>query len=144
MESSAVVRLALLFGSTWVVNAVVFSAVLSMIFLANLWCSAGPRPRFRLLARAPAFVLELRVPGRRSRSAPRPACAARLLLGLPVFFAALCFSHLFARERVTGYPLGVNLVGAMGGGLLEYASMALACGGVADRAGGLRAGVARH
>jgi len=36
MESAAIVRLALLFGSTWVVNVIVFSAVLIMIFLANL------------------------------------------------------------------------------------------------------------
>jgi hypothetical protein len=50
--------------------------------------------------------------------------AAALLIGVPVFCAALCFSHLFKREPVTGYPLGVNLVGAMAGGLLEYVSMA--------------------
>ena len=49
---------------------------------------------------------------------------AAVLVGLPVFAAALCFSHLFRGEPVTGYPLGVNLVGAMAGGLIEYSSMA--------------------
>ncbi len=37
IETKAVVHLALLFGSTWVVNSVVFLAVLVMILLANLY-----------------------------------------------------------------------------------------------------------
>ena len=48
-----------------------------------------------------------------------------LLVGLPVFFAAVCFSRLFREQKVTGYALGINLVGAMGGGLVEYLSMLL-------------------
>lgn len=48
-----------------------------------------------------------------------------LLIGLSVYFAAVCFSRLFARQKITGYPLGINLIGAMGGGLIEYVSMAL-------------------
>ncbi len=46
-----------------------------------------------------------------------------LLIGTPVFFAAACFSRLFAKEESTGYPLGMNLVGVMCGGLFEYVSM---------------------
>src|SRR4030095_13859714 len=37
VETKAVVTMALLFGSTWVVNSVVFFAVLVMILLANRW-----------------------------------------------------------------------------------------------------------
>src|SRR5678816_3416466 len=37
IETKAVVTMALLFGSTWVVNSVVFFAVLVMILLANYW-----------------------------------------------------------------------------------------------------------
>ncbi|HKO62194.1 MAG TPA: hypothetical protein VJV03_13610, partial [Pyrinomonadaceae bacterium] len=37
VETKAVVTMALLFGSTWVVNSVVFLAVLMMILVANLW-----------------------------------------------------------------------------------------------------------
>jgi hypothetical protein len=46
-----------------------------------------------------------------------------MLIGLPIFFAAVCFSRLFAVEKITGYPLGLNLIGAMAGGLVEYISM---------------------
>ena len=37
VETKAVVAMALLFGSTWVVNSVVFFAVLVMILGANWW-----------------------------------------------------------------------------------------------------------
>src|SRR5207302_3077212 len=44
LESKGVVHMALLFGSTWVVNSFVFAAVLVMILLANLFVLAV-RPR---------------------------------------------------------------------------------------------------
>ena len=37
IETKAVVQMALLFGSTWIVNSIVFCAVLSMILVANLF-----------------------------------------------------------------------------------------------------------
>ena len=46
-----------------------------------------------------------------------------LLIGVPVFFAAVCFSHIFKKQSITGYPLGINLIGAMAGGIIEYVSM---------------------
>ena len=128
MESSAVVRLALLFGSTWLVNAVVFSSVLLTIFLANALVLGRRAPSLSLawagLVVALAVNYVFPVSSLFAVGAAGRAAAAGLLIGVPVFCAALCFSHLFAREPVTGYPLGVNLVGAMAGGLLEYVSMA--------------------
>src|SRR5258708_2430460 len=50
-------------------------------------------------------------------------CGAVLLMGGPIFCAGVCFSTLFSRQPQTGYALGINLIGAMGGGLLEYFSM---------------------
>jgi len=54
-----------------------------------------------------------------------PAVLCGLLIGIPVFCASVCFSRLFGVEPTTGFALGVNLVGAMAGGLVEYASMIL-------------------
>jgi SAM-dependent methyltransferase len=128
VESTAIVRLALLFGSTWVVNAVVFSSVLATIFLANLVVLKGRAPAlgacWAMLFGAVAVNYLVPVSRLFSLSVGERAFVAGSLVGLPVFAAALCFSHLFRREPVTGYPLGLNLVGAMAGGLLEYASMA--------------------
>ncbi len=127
MESAAIVRLALLFGSTWTVNAVVFAAVLFMIFVANASVLKGFAPSLKaawvglFLAVLvnwifpPSLLLEL--------GAPLRALACGVLIGLPVYFAAICFSRLFATEATTGYALGLNLVGAMAGGLIEYVSM---------------------
>lgn len=129
MEASAVVRLALLFGSTWWVNALVFAACLLTVFAANytvlrrsapplgwawagLFVSIGVNYAFPL-----PVLLELATPLRAL------ACAA--LVGLPVYCASVCFSRLFAAEPTTGYPLGINLIGAMAGGLVEYSSMAI-------------------
>lgn len=127
VESTAIVRLALLFGSTWIVNVVVFSAVLLTIFLANLTVLRGRAPAlatcWKLLFAG--LLLNFAFPVSTLFSMPIVwrAAASALLVGFPVFAAALCFSHLFRREPITGYALGVNLVGAMAGGLLEYASM---------------------
>jgi len=127
MESAAVVRFALLFGSTWVVNAVVFTSVLATIFVANLVVLRGRAPALNVsfallwLAVLANYVFPLNIlfaTGPLAR-----AVVSGLLVGSPVFFAGLCFSGLFGAQKVTGYPLGMNLVGAMGGGVLEYASM---------------------
>lgn len=129
MESAAVVRLALLFGSTWVVNAVVFSAVLGMVALGNYAVQRGRvpglQPTMLLLLSAvalnylfsPALLVGLPAAARLA------ACA--ILIGAPVFFAAVCFSLLFARQPATGLALGFNLIGAMAGGFAEYLSMLL-------------------
>ena len=45
IETKAVVQMALLFGSTWMVNSVVFFAVLVMILVANLFVLASATPR---------------------------------------------------------------------------------------------------
>jgi SAM-dependent methyltransferase len=127
MESAAVVRFALLFGSTWVVNAVVFSSVLAMIFVANLVVQRGRAPAIGVsfvllwLAVLANYFFPLDVLF--ATGALTRAVVSGLLVGSPVFFAGLCFSGLFRAQKTTGYPLGMNLVGAMGGGVLEYASM---------------------
>src|SRR5262249_44977416 len=44
LESTAIVRLALLFGNTWTVHTAVFSSALSTMFLANWMVQAGRVP----------------------------------------------------------------------------------------------------
>lgn len=127
MEASAIVRMALLFGSTWLVSTIVFAAVLATIFLAN-WSvlrEAAPSLRISWAGLAVFIAVNFFFPLQilLGWSPAARVAAAAVLIGAPVYFASVCFSRLFAREPVTGYPLGVNLVGAMAGGLLEYASM---------------------
>jgi hypothetical protein len=42
----------------------------------------------------------------------------------------VCFSRLFAEEEDAGRALGINLVGAMNGGGIEYVSMVVGMRGV--------------
>jgi len=129
IETKAVVSMALLFGSTWLVNSVVFFAVLVMILIANLWTLrlqprklwpyyAGlliglllnvvvPLDYFLGLARVPQVVL---------------AC---LLVFAPVFFAGVIFVASFKRTASPDRAFGFNIAGAMLGGLAEYSSMLL-------------------
>jgi hypothetical protein len=127
MEAAAVVRLALLFGSTWTVNAVVFSSVLLMIFVANLLVVRGFAPSLRAawagVVAGAALNYFVELPRLFDLPWGLQLLASGLLIGVPVFFAAVCFSRLFAREKSTGYALGINLVGAMAGGFIEYLSM---------------------
>jgi spermidine synthase len=129
MEASAIVRLALLFGSTWWVNALVFASCLLTVFAANYtvlrriapplgWAWIG---LFASIAANYAFPLPLLF----ELATPLRALVCAVGVGLPVYCASVCFSRLFAAEPTTGYPLGVNLIGAMAGGLVEYSSMAL-------------------
>lgn len=129
LESNAIVRLSLVFGNTWVVNAVVFSAVLLTIFLANLLVirKYAP-PLFGAWIGLVAFVLInyfVDVSWLFYVSVFWRVGACALLIGLPVFFAATCFSRLFESQVTTGYALGINLIGAMLGGMVEYVSMAI-------------------
>jgi SAM-dependent methyltransferase len=127
LEAAAIVRLTLAFGTTWIVSAIVFFTALLMIFLSNLLVM---RLRKSLLRWAWAGVLiflaiNYLLPTQWLLSAGTPLriLLSILLIGSPVFCAGLWFSSLFATQAYTGYALGINLIGAMIGGLLEYASM---------------------
>ncbi len=131
LETSNVVSLSLLFGSTWIVNVVVFAGILVLVLLGN-WASTrldAARPPgwvFGLLAASVALAWAtptaflLRVPG----TVPRAAAAVALFLG-PVFFASLVFALLISRERELYPCYGSNVLGAVVGGTCEYASLVL-------------------
>jgi hypothetical protein len=129
MEASAIVRLALLFGSTWLVSALVFAACLATVFLANYTVlrRVAPPLRFAWFGLFVSILVNyvFPLPLLFELAAPLRALACAALIGIPVYCASVCFSRLFAAEPTTGYPLGVNLIGAMAGGILEQSSMAI-------------------
>ncbi|MFC1532496.1 spermidine synthase [Thermodesulfobacteriota bacterium] len=126
-ESSAIVRLSLVFGNTWLVNAVVFTAVLLTIFLANFAVLKKKAPMIEVawIGLILFILLNYFFPTQllfKVGTVLRVGLCI-LLVGTPVFFAAVCFSHIFKKQSITGYPLGINLIGAMAGGIIEYVSM---------------------
>lgn len=128
LETKSITQMALLLGTTWVVNSAVITGVLIMILLANLVQLKARFANVNLLfvglflslvlnAVIPLSVLnQLDVVTRTS--------AGMLLLSLPLFFAAFIFAIVFSRVTDPAKALGMNLLGTLIGGLLEYASMA--------------------
>jgi len=124
LETQNVSKAAVVFGSTWAVNAVIITAVLCLILLANLVASWLPRlplgPVYALLCGSCvalyAFV-DL------SQFAPLPFAAKAMVVGtlvcLPMLFSGIVFIRSFAGADRKDAALGANLLGALAGGLLQ-------------------------
>lgn len=127
LETMNVVRFALLFGTTWLVNALVFAGVLATVLLA---VEVSSRVSFARPARLYAvllacLVIALCVPPSWLLSFAVPArfAVAVALAFAPVFMANLVFTERFKDVGASTVAFGANLLGAMVGGLLEYGSL---------------------
>jgi SAM-dependent methyltransferase len=127
LETKAVVHAALLYGSTWIVNTMVFSAVLVMILCANVWVLKVRPVRLAgyyvgLLA---ALAVNVALPLDAFLGWPGAVkgIAAGLLLLSPVFCAGVVFATLFKASKSPAQALAYNTAGAILGGLAEACSM---------------------
>jgi hypothetical protein len=127
LETKNVVQFALLFGTTWFVNSLVFAGVLVSVFLAVEVARRVPLPRpvvlYALLAGA--LALAWAVPQESLLSLPlwpRFAAAAALAFA-PIFLANLVFAQRFRAVASSTTAFGANLLGAMAGGVLEYLAL---------------------
>ncbi len=127
IETKAVTSLGLIFGSTWLLNSIVISAILVMILLANLLAPKISRASFALLYGLLSltlivnFVFPLDALNQLDWAARFAAGA--LLVTCPLFMAALIFAKAFANVPSSSAGLASNLFGALVGGLLEYLDM---------------------
>lgn len=128
MEVYAINRLALIFGTTWVVSAVTIATVLSLIVLANLTVAAIGRVPYGVaytalgVAAAVSFWIE---PHAVLGAAPAIRYGYGLVALSPIYFAGLVFARSFETSTVAGAALGANILGSAVGGWLEYSTMAL-------------------
>jgi SAM-dependent methyltransferase len=130
LEARSLVVFALLFGTTWLVNALVFFAILSGVLLAILigsqWKPVRLWPLYPvllLLLAANYFVplaalLELKPVGFRY------VLAAAFVFS-PIFAANLIFAEAFAVSSAAPAAFAWNLIGIMAGGMLEYAALVI-------------------
>jgi SAM-dependent methyltransferase len=129
LETKAVVHMALLFGATWVVNSVVFFAILVMILLSNLYVlQLKPRrlaPYYGLLIAA--LLVNALVPMNVFLSLDPLArtLASCAVVFVPVFFAGVIFAALFAASRQPDVDFGSNVAGIILGGLSEQLSLVM-------------------
>jgi Spermine/spermidine synthase domain len=127
LETKNVVQFALLFGTTWFVNALVFLGVLLSVLLA---VAVSKRVTFKHPARLyvlllASLVLAWFVPPDDLLSfalIPRFILASTLAF-LPIFLANLIFTQRFKSVAATTTAFGANLLGAMVGGVLEYTAL---------------------
>ena len=128
LETKNVVQFALLFGTTWFVNALVFFGILLAVLLAVEVARRVTLPPAKLLylLLTAALVMAWLVPpggaARRCRSLPRLGAAVGIAFA-PVFLANLVFAQRFRDVGSSTVAFGANLLGAMVGGVLEYAAL---------------------
>jgi hypothetical protein len=126
LEAQIISKMALLFGTTWVVNSIVISALLLLILCANVVVQQRERIPYWLAYTGMfgSFGLAWLVPLDRLffHSLIVRATVATPVLCLPVFFAGIIFIRSFAQAGFSGKALGANLFGALMGGLLESLS----------------------
>jgi SAM-dependent methyltransferase len=127
LETKGVVHMALLFGSTWIVNSVVFGAILVMILLSNLFVIA-----FKPRSLAPFYVLLIiallanaYVPMSLFLSLPGASkiAASCTMVFLPVFFAGVIFATAFRDSQHPDLDFGSNIGGVILGALSENVSL---------------------
>jgi spermidine synthase len=127
LETKSVVQFALLFGTTWFVNALVFAGVLVAVYAAveasRRVVVRRPAPLY--LALLATLIVAWAVPDARLLSLPVvPRFAAAVALAFaPIFLANVVFAQRFRDTADSTLAFGSNLLGAMVGGLLEYTSL---------------------
>jgi SAM-dependent methyltransferase len=126
LETKSVVQFALLFGTTWFVNALVFAGILLSVLLAiEVAKRARPNPvaLYAILAGALAVAYAIPASALLELSVGPRFAAAVALAFAPVFCANLVFAERFQIVERPTVAFGANLLGAMVGGTLEYASL---------------------
>jgi SAM-dependent methyltransferase len=127
LETKNVVQFALLFGTTWLVNALVFVGILLTVFaaieVARRWRPARVDGLYALLFGV--LALAWAVPQEvflQVALVPR-FLAATALAFAPVFLANLVFAQRFRDVGSSTTAFGANLLGSMIGGVLEYGAL---------------------
>jgi hypothetical protein len=129
LETKGVVHMALLFGSTWAVNSIVFGAILVMILLGNLVVI-----RLKPTRQWPAYVAlvlallaNVVVPLETYLALPEVlrVIVSCTVVFLPVFFAGIIFATAFRDRARPDLALGANVAGVVVGGLSENLSLAI-------------------
>lgn len=129
LETKSIVIFGLLFGTTWIVNSLVFGAVLLSILLANYTNILGLVKNTKALYVALFAVLLLSLVVKPGVFLGTPSMSRYLFASVfyfsPIFLANLIFSKQFKNSQESTSQLGVNMLGAMVGGIAEYSALVI-------------------
>jgi SAM-dependent methyltransferase len=126
LETRSLTTFSLLFGTTWTVNAMAFAAILASVLFA-IAVNAVTRPPRPILysGLSVALLVAYLLPPSALLFDPAWAryLAAAVIAFAPVFFANLVFTASFRDTMTADMAFASNLIGAMVGGVLEYAAL---------------------
>ena len=127
LETKNIVQFALLFGTTWFVNALVTAGVLVAV-LAAVEVSRHVvvrRPALLYAALLAALIVAWAVPpGSLLSLSPLPRFVLAVIIAFaPIFLANMVFAQRFRDTGDSTLAFGANLLGAMIGGILEYTAL---------------------
>jgi len=127
LETKNVATFALLFGTTWFVNALVFGGILIVVLAAVETTRKFRTPSLPVIFGGIAASLALAWIIRPEWLLPLPFAprliAATTLAFLPIFLANVAFAKRFQGSSDSQEAFAVNLLGAMVGGCLEYGAL---------------------
>ena len=129
VETKNISQLSLLFGATWVTNAVVFSSIFVMAIAANLiverWRITHLPALFILLWGGLAVSYFMPFSDLTRLSPLGGGLIGGGVTALPVLFSSLIFANFFQHTREPATALGSNILGGLFGGALEALSIFL-------------------
>jgi SAM-dependent methyltransferase len=127
LETKNIATFALLFGTTWIVNAMVFAGVLLIVLAAvetTRRFRTPPLPMvFAMIAASLALAFVIPPDWLLGLSFTPRLVAAVLIAFLPIYLANIAFAKRFAESADSQAAFGINLLGAIVGGCLEYAAL---------------------
>jgi hypothetical protein len=127
LETKSITGFALLFGTTWVVNAIVFAGVLVAVLAAVEVTRRFKTPPIKVMFAVlfGGLALSWIFPDSWLLGMPvgLRAVVAVLIAFLPIFAANVIFAKRFTDTEDGTASFGANLLGAMLGGCLEYAAL---------------------
>jgi hypothetical protein len=127
LETKNIVQFALLFGTTWFVNALVIAGVLVAVFAAVEVSRhvVVRRPALLYAALLGALVVAWAVPPESLLNlSPLPRFFVAVVIAFaPIFLANMVFAQRFRDTGDSTTAFGANLLGALLGGILEYLSL---------------------
>lgn len=127
LETKSLVQFSLLFGNTWIVNSLVFFAILSMVLLAIFVVSKIKINSIKSLYIILALTLALQYFFPADILLEFNVVIKYIVVSLvtlfPIFIANIIFSYLFKQSENNSNNFASNILGAAVGGMVEYLAL---------------------
>jgi spermidine synthase len=127
LETNTITRMALVMGSTWIVTSLAVMLVLMAALFSNVIVQRFVHPSILmvmgLLTLATLLNYAVDIHYYLGLSGPIRTFLAALQVYLPMFASSMLFGRLFQQSNKSSYDFGMNMLGALFGGMLEYVSL---------------------